>query len=105
MSARDPLRAAIAMVVREEIATARTEAPAWEWISCSALDMSSRSALRLARRERLRATRIAGRVYLHRVDLDALAARGAIVIASHAAIEDDDGREAAERVFGVGATR
>ncbi len=80
--ARDPLRAAVAEVVRAEVAQALAGAPPSDWIPASALGLSSRQARRLATVENLRATRMAGRVYLCRADVDELARRNALDLSS-----------------------
>ena len=48
------------------------------------------NALRLARRESIRATRISGRIYLDRGDLDVLAARNTIAPTSDSEVDDDN---------------
>ena len=100
MSARGSgLDGAIREIVRAEIAAVRDKQPAWSWVACSDLSMSSRSALRLARKENIRATRIAGKVFLHRADLDRIAAANTIDLGPEV---DDEVAADFERAFGTG---
>jgi len=91
----------IASLFDERIAAARAAPPEWGWVSCAALGLTSRAARQLARREGFHPpTRIGGRVFLRRSDLDALASKNLLTgdVLSNA---DDDVANDVERAFGI----